>query len=120
MLWLYQRTMFGKVDHRANASLRDLSLREVATFAPLIALAVWIGLYPSPFLRRLESSVNHVVMRVQPQKYGPALAKSPADCTTPAPAAATTAPPPGFTLTPPCGDDAKPAPPPAAPPKGGK
>ena len=64
MLWLYQRTMFGKVDNPANASLKDLSRREVATFVPLILLAVWIGLYPAPFLRRLESSVNRVVARV--------------------------------------------------------
>ncbi len=66
MLWLYQRTMFGKVDNPANASLKDLSGREVATFVPLILLAVWIGLYPSPFLRRLESSVARIVERVNP------------------------------------------------------
>jgi NADH-quinone oxidoreductase subunit M len=64
MLWLYQRTMFGKVDNPANASLKDLTGRELATFVPLIILAVWIGLYPSPFLRRLESSVARVVERV--------------------------------------------------------
>jgi NADH-quinone oxidoreductase subunit M len=64
MLWLYQRTMFGKVENPANASLKDLSAREVATFVPLILLAVWIGLYPSPFLRRLESSVARVAARV--------------------------------------------------------
>jgi NADH-quinone oxidoreductase subunit M len=64
MLWLYQRTMFGKIENPANASLKDLSAREVATFVPLILLAVWIGLYPSPFLRRLESSVARVAARV--------------------------------------------------------
>ncbi len=64
MLWLYQRTMFGKVENPANAGLKDLSGRELATFVPLIALAVWIGLYPSPFLRRLESSVSRVMARV--------------------------------------------------------
>ena len=58
MLWLYQRTMFGKVDNPANVSMRDLSGREVATFLPLVALAFWIGLYPAPFLRRLETSVG--------------------------------------------------------------
>ena len=35
-------------------ALSDLSLREWATFVPLIGLAVWIGLYPAPFLDRLE------------------------------------------------------------------
>lgn len=31
---------------------------------PLIILAVWIGLYPAPFLRRLETSVERVMTRV--------------------------------------------------------
>jgi NADH-quinone oxidoreductase subunit M len=83
MLWLYQRTMFGKLDNPANATLKDLSLREVATFAPLVALAIWIGLYPAPVLKRLETSVARVVVRVN-AAYGPALAKC---LTQPAPAA---------------------------------
>src|SRR3954464_6650197 len=67
MLYLYQRTMFGKIENPKNERLPDLNLRELATFAPLIVLAVWIGLYPSPFLRRLDTSVQHVVARVNPQ-----------------------------------------------------
>ena len=64
MLWLYQRTMFGTVDNPKNENLPDLSLREFATFVPLLLLAVWIGLYPKPFLDRLETSVDKVMMRV--------------------------------------------------------
>ena len=67
MLYLYQRTMFGKIDNPKNEHLLDLNHREFATFAPLIVLAVWIGLYPSPILHRLESSVNHIVLRVNSQ-----------------------------------------------------
>ena len=67
MLYLYQRTMFGKVENPKNERLLDLSNREFATFAPLIILAVWIGLYPKPFLDRLETSVQHVIARVNPQ-----------------------------------------------------
>ena len=66
MLWLYQRTMFGQVENPKNEGLADLNMRELATFVPLIVLAVWIGLYPSPFLRRLDSSVAHVMSRVNP------------------------------------------------------
>ena len=55
MLYLYQRTMFGKVENPKNERLLDLSHREFATFAPLLVLAVWMGLYPAPFLRRLET-----------------------------------------------------------------
>ena len=64
MLWLYQRTMFGTVTNPKNERLADLTVREFATFAPLLILAFWIGLYPSPFLRRLETSVDHVMTRV--------------------------------------------------------
>jgi NADH-quinone oxidoreductase subunit M len=78
MLWLYQRTMFGKVENPKNERLPDMGLREVATFVPLIILAVWIGLYPSPFLSRLNTSVGRVVARVSPQYAVPAAAA--ADC----------------------------------------
>jgi NADH-quinone oxidoreductase subunit M len=67
MLSLYQRTMFGKVENPKNERLLDLSNREFATFAPLLVLAVWMGLYPAPFLHRLETSVQHIIMRVSPQ-----------------------------------------------------
>jgi NADH-quinone oxidoreductase subunit M len=109
MLWLYQRTMFGKIENPANLQLRDLNVREIVTFAPLILLAFWIGLYPAPFLRRLETSVARVAVRVD-QKYGPALA-SVADCGTPAdPATSATD---SFLAAAPCTDPA--AAPPAAP-----
>ena len=76
MLWLYQRTMFGTVDNPKNENLPDLSLREFATFAPLLLLAVWIGLYPKPFLDRLETSVDKVMMRVDTD-YAPRFAAAP-------------------------------------------
>src|SRR5499427_4058661 len=67
MLYLYQRTMFGKIENPKNERLPDLGQREFATFAPLIVLAVWIGIYPAPFLLRLETSVRHIISRVSPQ-----------------------------------------------------
>jgi NADH-quinone oxidoreductase subunit M len=118
MLWLYQRTMFGTIDNPVNAAMKDLNGRELATFLPLIALAVWIGLYPSPFLKRLETSVARVVVRVNPA-YGPALAKT-TDCGTPT-APATVTPVAGFVVAPPCEEPATPDAPPAAPrPEGGR
>ena len=75
MLWLYQRTMFGTVTNPKNEKLPDLSLREFATFVPLLILAVWIGLYPKPFLDRLETSVDRVMMRVDGD-YTPRFAAS--------------------------------------------
>src|SRR5213083_738728 len=87
MLYLYQRTMFGKIENPKNERLTDLSHREFATFAPLLILAVWMGLYPTPFLRRLDSSVQHVIARVSPEYIQKNAA---ADCAAPAPALAAT------------------------------
>ena len=78
MLWLYQRTMFGNVTNPKNEGLPDLSMREIWTFVPLLVLAVWIGLYPKPFLDRLETSVDNVMARVS-SDYTPRLAAVGAD-----------------------------------------
>ncbi len=83
MLYLYQRTMFGKIENPKNERLLDLSHREFATFAPLLILAFWMGIYPAPFLRRLESSVQHIILRVSPQ-----YAQKYAECNTAPPTAA--------------------------------
>ena len=65
MLWLYQRTMFGKVDNPENQGLKDLNVREVMTLLPLVVLAFWIGLYPAPFFRILEKPVQKIVAQVE-------------------------------------------------------
>jgi NADH-quinone oxidoreductase subunit M len=119
MLWLYQRTMFGKVENPKNEKLPDLNLREVVVFAPLVLLAFWIGLFPMPVLNRLAPAVNTVVARVNPV-YAPHASKAlapaattaaAADCDTPvtaAPAEAGAAPAPFATTA--CGDGGAPAP----------
>ena len=66
MLWLYQRTMFGKNENPANQNLKDLNLRELATLIPLIIVAFWIGLYPAPFFKILDKPVNKLVESVHP------------------------------------------------------
>jgi NADH-quinone oxidoreductase subunit M len=105
MLYLYQRTMFGRIENPKNEKLADLTGREFATFAPLLALAVWIGLYPAPFLRRLDTSVQRVIARVSPQYTQGTQAA--ADCA-PAPdlLAANTAAP--FLAAVPCDPDGQP------------
>ncbi|HEX7513594.1 MAG TPA: Fe-S-binding domain-containing protein, partial [Candidatus Methylomirabilis sp.] len=64
MLWLYQRTMFGEITKEENKTLPDLSVREIATLIPIIALCFWIGLYPAPFLKAMEASVANVIETV--------------------------------------------------------
>jgi NADH-quinone oxidoreductase subunit M len=69
LLWLYQRVMFGSVSNPANERLPDLNAREFATLVPLVALALWIGVYPKPFFRYLDKPVRQIVERVNPGYY---------------------------------------------------
>jgi len=83
MLWLYQRTMFGKLDKPENETLKDLNFREVLTLAPLVVLAFWIGLYPQPFMNILRPSVARIVQQMseggpQTARWGAAPVSSPA------------------------------------------
>ena len=66
MLWLYQRTMFGKLDNPKNEKLLDMNAREMATLIPLVIMAFWIGIYPAPFFRALDAPVNKIVEAVRP------------------------------------------------------
>jgi NADH-quinone oxidoreductase subunit M len=66
LLWLYQRVFFGPVTNPKNEKLHDLTPREVATFVPLIIMALWIGLYPKPFFEILDQPVKQIVATVRP------------------------------------------------------
>src|SRR5471030_351077 len=66
LLWLYQRTMLGQVTNGKNLTIPDMNFREVAMFVPLIAWAVWIGVYPKPFFDILQRPVAEIVERVRP------------------------------------------------------
>lgn len=61
MLWMYQRTMFGKITHPENEKLRDLSLREKIILIPLIVGIFWIGIYPTQFFKRIEPTVKSLI-----------------------------------------------------------
>jgi len=70
LLWLYQRVFFGQVTNPKNEKLHDLNAREVWTFAPLLVIALWIGLYPKPFFQILQQPVNQLVMQIRPDYPG--------------------------------------------------
>jgi NADH-quinone oxidoreductase subunit M len=63
MLWLYRRVIFGQVTKQDLRALLDLSPREIAVFAPLVLLTLWMGVYPSSFLSFFETSVAALVAR---------------------------------------------------------
>ncbi|MBS1854388.1 MAG: NADH-quinone oxidoreductase subunit M [Acidobacteria bacterium] len=69
LLWLYQRTMLGQVTNGKNLTIPDMNFREVAMFVPLIAWAIWIGVYPKPYFDILKQPVDQIVQRVRPDYF---------------------------------------------------
>jgi NADH-quinone oxidoreductase subunit M len=65
MLYLYRRVIFETLTKDKLKSITDLSRREVAVFAPLLVLVVWMGVYPEPVLNVMHASVEHLVGRLE-------------------------------------------------------
>jgi len=64
LVWMFQRTMHG-ADSGRGAGTRDLSGREVLTLIPIVAMVVWIGLFPTTLLGKMEASVGTLVIQAQ-------------------------------------------------------
>ena len=84
MLPMLQRIFFNALDQEENRKVEDLSRREITILAPMIALMIWIGVYPTPFLRRMEPSVQAVLERVEAAAPEGASAVGSGDLTLPA------------------------------------
>jgi NADH-quinone oxidoreductase subunit M len=79
MLWLYQRMFFGTITNPKNEKLVDLSGREWAYMTPLVILALWIGVYPKPFLEYVARPVNAIVRQVRPTYPIPGMPAGPVE-----------------------------------------
>jgi NADH-quinone oxidoreductase subunit M len=69
LLWMFQRTMFndrGDAEIKPATPLADLNLREIVTLVPLVALVIWVGVYPATVLNYLHMPVDMIMLRVTP------------------------------------------------------
>ena len=65
MLYLYRRVIFGKLTKEDLKSITDLSPREMAVFAPLVLVVIFMGVYPIPFLDAMHVSVENLIERYE-------------------------------------------------------
>lgn len=70
LLWMVERVFFGPLEEE-NSGLSDLIRREWLAVVPMIVMMVWLGVYPKPFLDRIEPSVDKLV-----NKYREAMVES--------------------------------------------
>src|SRR6476469_776355 len=65
LLWAIQRILFNSLDKPENEHVPDLNRRELLLMAPLIAGIIWLGVYPAPVLRRMQTSAEQFVRMVE-------------------------------------------------------
>lgn len=65
MLWMFQRVMFGPITKAENRVLKDLSGREILVLSMVVVFIFWIGIYPKPFLERMEPTVKSYIEYVK-------------------------------------------------------
>ncbi len=70
MLWMLQRVVFGRITQPKNATLSDLNWREIGLLVPLLALMLYMGVYPRPFLNRSREAIQSVQKRVNERPAG--------------------------------------------------
>ena len=62
LLWMFQQAMYTtKPGVWKERTWPDLSLREISILAPIVVAAVWIGIYPSPVLKPMETASNEIL-----------------------------------------------------------
>ena len=61
MLWLYRRLFYGPLEKADVKAMTDLNVREYLMFVPLLAMVVWMGVYPTTFRDVFAPSVEKVL-----------------------------------------------------------
>ncbi|WP_457607217.1 NADH-quinone oxidoreductase subunit M [Nitratifractor sp.] len=71
MLSLYKKSFFGPVTKEENKLLPDLNGRELAALVPLVAIVIWLGVYPKPVLVPIDNSVKALVSFMEEKAQTP-------------------------------------------------
>ncbi|HIQ47357.1 MAG TPA: NADH-quinone oxidoreductase subunit M [Sulfurovum sp.] len=58
MLRVMKFTFFGPLNNEENKKLKDLNRRETWSLIPLVAIVIWLGVYPKPVLEPIDNSVK--------------------------------------------------------------
>jgi NADH-quinone oxidoreductase subunit M len=64
MLWMFRRVIFGPLSNPENQRLEDLNRRELTVLVPILLLILYMGVYPQPFLSRMQPAVELTLKRI--------------------------------------------------------
>ncbi len=61
MLSAFKKAFFGNVTKEENKNLPDVNKTELVALIPLVAITIWLGVYPKPVLDPINKSVTRLV-----------------------------------------------------------
>ena len=64
MLWLYQRTFYGRASASLSHHMPDLNGREWAASLPLLLLMFWMGIYSQTFMPAISTQNAQILQQV--------------------------------------------------------
>ena len=64
MLYLYRRIAYGDLVNDDVKAMPDLSLREMALLTPIVAVVLWMGVYPESFLAPMRQDISTLEARI--------------------------------------------------------
>jgi len=62
MLRVMKLAFFGPLNNEENKKLVDLNARETWSLIPLVAIVIWLGVYPKPVLGPIDRSVQALLV----------------------------------------------------------
>ena len=62
MLRVMKLVFFGPLENEENKKLMDLNKRETWSLMPLVAIVIWLGVYPKPVLGPIDNSVKALLV----------------------------------------------------------
>jgi NADH-quinone oxidoreductase subunit M len=65
LLWMYQRVFYGELTNEKNRALPDCNRREKLILTVMVVVIVAMGVYPQPFLRRMDRSVTSILQCIE-------------------------------------------------------
>ena len=66
---MYQRVFYGEMTNEKNKNLPDCTALEKLMLTTVVIVIIAMGIYPQPFLRRMDRSVEAVMARVDRTGY---------------------------------------------------
>jgi len=67
MLWLYQRSFYGKASESLTQHMHDLTPREWAAIVPMLILMVWMGVYSQTFMPAITAQNAVILDQTKPK-----------------------------------------------------